>query len=83
MLNLTHNNVYSIEASQNHHRILMYKIIKTNDMKMYLLMVGFDYEGYNGDVRVFKNREAAEKAAEANEYKDYDYVFIDEVEVED
>ncbi len=61
----------------------MYKIIKTNDMKMYLLMVGFDYEGYNGDVRVFKNREAAEKAAEANEYKDYDYVFIDEVEVED
>ena len=33
MFNLTHNNVYLIEATQDHHRILMYKIIKKNDMK--------------------------------------------------
>jgi hypothetical protein len=52
-------------------------------MKVYVLMRGFDYEGYNGDVRVFRNREAAEKAAEDKEYKDYDYWDIVEVEVED
>jgi hypothetical protein len=33
VFNLTHNNVYLIEATQDHHRILMYKIIKKNDMK--------------------------------------------------
>jgi hypothetical protein len=51
--------------------------------KVYVLLFGFECEGYSGLVRVFSSRELAKAEAEKEMIEgDYDYYLIDEVEVE-
>jgi hypothetical protein len=55
-------------------------------MKVYVLMFGFEYEGYDCDVRVFASREVAEAEGEKvladEEGTTFDYFYVKEVEVE-
>ena len=53
-------------------------------MKVYVLMFGEKYEGYDSDVRVFTSRESAEKEGERGvaESSYYDFYNVKEVEVE-
>ena len=55
-------------------------------MKVYVLLFGYEYEGYDSDVRVFTSREAAkaegEKGIVASDDMAYDYFLVKEVEVE-
>ena len=51
-------------------------------MKVYVLLFGFYYEGYDGTMRVFSSRELAEVEAKKEISKgDYDYYLIEEEEV--
>jgi len=55
-------------------------------MKVYVLLFGFEYEGYDSEVRVFTTREAAEAEGEKEmadkDVTAYDYYYVREVIVE-
>ena len=55
-------------------------------MKVYVLMFGFDYEGYDVNVRVFTSKRAAEVEGEkgigTSDDVTYDFYTIKAVEVE-
>jgi hypothetical protein len=53
-------------------------------MKVYVLMFGAHYDGYDANVRVFASKEAAEKEGERVVAEDeyIDFYNVEEVEVE-